>query len=518
MRKPFKFLNRKAPPSLPLLENEQDGQPLTENLEENEQTLRSIYDNSFDVVFRPFYLGGEIKALLVYIEGLVDISEMDDNMLAPLMEASALNFSSVRDLVKTKVSVASVEEVHTISDCVSEISSGNSLVLIDGEKNAIALGLTKWESRSINESEAEVVVRGPREAFVETLHVNTSMLRRRLRSPKLKLKTMEIGKYTKTEVVLGYIDGLAHENLIKEVESRVQRIEIDGVFDSGMLEDFIEDAAYSPFPQLLTTERPDVVTSHLLEGRVMLLVDGSPFALIMPVTFFSFLQVAEDYYSRFLIATMIRWLRYIFLFISLLLPSIYVALFTFHQEMIPTNLLISVAASREQTPFPALIEALLMEVTFEALREAGLRLPKQVGAAVSIVGALVIGEAAVQAGIVSAPMVIVVALTGIASFTIPRYTVSISLRMLRFPMIFLAGTLGLLGIMFGIIAITIHLCTLRSFGVPYLSPLAPLHGRELKDVFIRTSWWDINKRPHLTGETNVYRQPPNLQHEIKKGK
>lgn len=513
--KPFKFLQQKK--TLPPLLKEKDERPLSHSIEENEQTLQSIYAHCYDVVFRSFYIGGERKALLIYIEGLVDVSEMDDNMLSPLMEASALEFPEVVDLIEKKVSVGSVQEVNTFSDCISEVSSGNSLVLIDGTPKAISVGLTKWESRSITESDAEIVVRGPREGFIETIHVNTSMLRRRIRSPKFKLKTMEIGKYTKTQVILGYIEGIAQENLIKEVENRVQRIDVDGLIDSGELEEFIQDANYSPFPQVLSTERPDVATANLLEGRVILIVDGSPFVLVMPVTFFSFLQIAEDYYARFMIGTLIRWLRYTFLFISLLLPSIYVALFTFHQEMIPTDLLISVASAREQTPFPALVEALLMEVTFEALREAGLRLPKQVGAAVSIVGALVIGEAAVQASIVSAPMVIVVALTGIASFTIPRYPVSISIRVLRFPMIFLAGTLGLLGVIFGIIAIVIHLCTIRSFGVPYLSPIAPLHGDELKDVLIRAPWWTLNKRPHLTGERNTFRQSPNQQQSPEKG-
>jgi spore germination protein KA len=287
--------------------------------------------------------------------------------------------------------------------------------------------------------------------------------------------------------------------------------------ESGYIEELIEDNSYSPFPQLVNTERPDVAAANLLEGRVVILVDGTPFVLIAPISFFSLLQSPEDYYQRYMISSIIRILRFVFMVLSLLLPSLYVAVLTYHQEMVPTALLISVASSRESVPFPALVEALMMEVTFEALREAGVRLPKQVGAAVSIVGALVIGQAAVQAGLVSAPMVIVVAITGVSSFMVPHYTQGIALRMLRFPIILLAGTLGLLGVMLGVITIVVHLCTLRSFGIPYLTPIAPVKGRELKDALIRAPWWKMDTRPHLTGEFNSYRQSPSQKPNSSKG-
>jgi len=331
------------------------------------------------------------------------------------------------------------------------------------------------------------------------------------------MKSMKIGSYTNTDVVIAYIEGLADHTLIEEVENRLQRIEIDSVLESGYIEELIEDNSYSPFPQLVNTERPDVAAANLLEGRVVILVDGTPFVLIAPISFFSLLQSPEDYYQRYMISSIIRILRFVFMVLSLLLPSLYVAVLTYHQEMVPTALLISVASSRESVPFPALVEALMMEVTFEALREAGVRLPKQVGAAVSIVGALVIGQAAVQAGLVSAPMVIVVAITGVSSFMVPHYTQGIALRMLRFPIILLAGTLGLLGVMLGVITIVVHLCTLRSFGIPYLTPIAPVKGRELKDALIRAPWWKMDTRPHLTGEFNSYRQSPSQKPNSSKG-
>ncbi len=482
---------------------------LSNKLSDNEKKFRSIYKNCSDVIFRSFYIGEQVKALLIYIEGLSNIEEIDDSVLTPLINASVGEDYLIDTLIHKEISTSSVKEVNTFADSIKEISAGNPVILVDQQISGFALGLSKWAKRSVDEPKAETVVRGPREGFIETIGVNTSLLRRRIRSPKLKMKSVEVGEYTKTRIKLAYVDGIVDETVLKETETRINRIDVDSILDSGVLEEFIEDNPNSPFPQTLATERPDVVTAGLLEGRVAVLVDGSPYVLVVPTTFYSLLQASEDYYGRYLIGTAIRWMRYLFLLISLFLPSLYVALVTYHQEMIPTTLLFSIAASRAQVPFPALIEALMMEITFEALREAGLRLPKQVGSAVSIVGALVIGEAAVSAGIVSAPMIIVVALTGVASFTIPRYSASNSIRMLRFPMILLAGTLGLLGIIMGIIVIIIHMASLRSFGVPYLSPMAPMQWGDMKDVLMRAPWWKFNTRPHFSGNYNKYRQTDN---------
>lgn len=479
---------------------------LSSDLEENLQVLRSMYQDCFDVIFRTFLIGGQTKAALIYVEGLSNNLEIDNHVIAPLMSETEGNFRNPYELLEEKIHVSKMKEIKTVTDCIENISIGNPVLLIQQEASGLALGLAKWEKRAIGEPQAESVVRGPREGFVETLGINTALLRRKIKSPDLKMKSMKLGRYTETQVVVAYIEGLADQTLIEEVKNRLQRIDIDSVLESGYIEEMIEDNSYSPFPQLVNTERPDVAAASLLEGRVIILVDGTPSVLIAPISFFSLLQSPEDYYQRFLISSIIRLLRFAFMIISLVFPSIYVAVLTYHQEMVPTSLLISVASSREVVPFPALVEALMMEVTFEALREAGIRLPKQVGAAVSIVGALVIGQAAVQAGLVSAPMVIVVAITGVSSFMVPHYTQGIALRMLRFPIILLAGSLGLLGVMLGVIAIAVHLCTLRSFGVPYLTPIAPVKGRELKDSFIRAPWWMMDTRPHLTGEFNRKRQ------------
>jgi hypothetical protein len=450
--------------------------PLSSNLFENIGFLQATYANCSDVVFRRFLIGSITNAILIYIEGMSNTEEIDQSVLTPLMQYKMENIPNVQTILGQKLTVSKVKEINTYQEIIDEISSGNPVVLIDHQAQGVSVGLAKWEKRSIEEPQAESVVRGPRDGFTETIGTNIMLLRRKIKSPNLKIKSLNIGRYSKTEVAVMYMDGIVDKTLLEEVNNRLNRIEIDGVLESGYIEEFIEDSPFSPFPQMLNTERPDVTAASLLEGRVAIFVDGTPFVLIAPTTFYSLLQSAEDYYERFLIGTLIRWLRFAFLLVALLLPSIYVAILTYHQEMIPTTLLLSIAKSREEVPFPALVEALIMEITFEALREAGIRLPKNVGSAVSIVGALVIGQAAVSAGLVSAPMVMAVAITGIASFLIPHYNASIALRILRFPIMLLAGTLGLLGIMLSLITIIVHLCTLRSFGLPYLSPMAPMNG------------------------------------------
>ncbi|NQX68929.1 spore germination protein [Paenibacillus alba] len=479
--------------------------------------LRAIYDKCKDIHFHEFLIGGTTQAFVVHFDGMVNLELLDRDVLRPLLAESSDEWNCTEKELSSLITISDIRELSTIRELTFHISAGSVGLFVDGIATGFSLGLAKWEKRSIEEPSAESIIRGPREGFTETICVNTSMLRRKMKSTSLKMLAYHIGKHTQTEVVIVYMEGIANESLIEEVQSRINDIEIDGILESGYIEGLIEDNPFSPFPQIQVTERPDVVCAALLEGKVSILVDGTPVALIAPATLFSLLQSPEDYYQRFIIGTCIRWLRYIFFFITLLLPSLYVSILTFHQEMVPTSLLLSIAKSREDIPFPALIEALLMEVAFEALREAGVRLPKQVGAAVSIVGALVIGQAATSAGLVSSPMVMVVAITGIASFMMPQYATGIALRMLRFPIMFLSGMLGLLGLMLGFILIVIHLCSLRSLGVPYLQPLAPIKASELKDVLIRAPIWSMRTRPKFTGRSNDIRQPSGQKPEKAKG-
>ncbi len=488
---------------------------VSSELKLNKLTLEQIYARSKDVKLRSLQIAGQRAALLLSIDGLVDEALTDLHLVSPLLREpmETVSFEQLKSIVTTA-------DLHTSTDMNEVVhcaANGSVILFVDQLDSALIANLPKWQQRSIEEPAAESVIRGPREGFTETMSVNTSMMRRKIKHPALKMLAMQVGRFTKTEVAVVFIEGIANESLVEEVKLRISKIDIDGILESGYIEGFIEDHPLSPFPQIQVSERPDVVSAALLEGKIGILVDGTPFCLIAPTTFFSLLQSPEDYYQRFIISTFIRWLRFLFLFISLLLPSLYVAILTFHQEMVPTSLLLSIAKSREEIPFPALIEALLMEISFEALREAGVRLPKQVGSAVSIVGALVIGQAATSAGLVSSPMVMVVAITGIASFLLPQYSAGIAIRVLRFPIMFLAGMFGLLGLMLGIIAIVIHLCSLRSLGVPYLQPVAPLKWSEIKDTLMRFPIWAMRTRPSLTGRTNLYRQSKTNRKAQRKG-
>lgn len=515
INKLLKKTTGKKPPLINQQETKQTASPddvLTSDLKQNVALFQSIYKDCFDVVFRSFRLFGQTHGCIIYIQGLSDSEGLEHFVLTPLLQKeTTVDSSNDTKMLENLLPVVQVEKIREISKCVEAISNGNPLLLCEGEDYGYILGLAKTEKRTIDEPVAEGSIRGSREGFTESVEIGTSLLRKIIKSPALKMRHLSIGKYSKTKVIVAYIEGIAEQPLIQEIISRLERIEIDGIMESGYLEELIEDNPYSPFPQIIATERPDIACANLLEGRAVILVEGTPFCLIAPISFFSLLQAHEDYNQRFMVGTLIRWLRYLFLFVSLLFPSLYVALMTFHQEMVPTMLLLSIATSREPVPFPAIVEALLMEVSFEALREAGVRMPKQIASAVSIVGALVIGQAAVQAGLVSAPMVIVVAITGIASFMVPRYTAGIALRMLRFPIMLLASTLGLLGIVLGVIAIAIHLCTLRSFGQPYLEPIAPFKKDELKDVLWRAPLWMYDLRPHNQSAPNIRRQKQGLR-------
>lgn len=405
------------------------------------------------------------------------------------------------------IAVSQIQTVSTINEVIDGILKANIGLLIDGENRAIVAELKGFERRAVEEPEAEVSVRGPRDGFTETLRINTSLIRRRIRSPKLKMESIALGRVSQTDVAIVYIEGIVSRTVLDEVRNRIGRIQMDGVLESGFIEEFIEDAPWSPFPQIQNTERPDVVCASLLEGKVAIMIDNTPFVLIAPMTFWTGLQAVEDYYERSIYTTFIRFVRYSLFNIALMLPSLYVALSTFHQQLIPTNLLMSIANSREGVPFPTFVEAMLMEFMFEGLREAGIRMPRAVGSAVSIVGALVIGQSAVQAGIVSAPVVIVVAMTGIASFAIPRYNFGTAYRLLRFPMLILAGMFGLYGIVSGVFLMIIHLNGLRSFGVPYMSPMVSPVPHAIKDIFLRAPRWMMTMRPAFTAGANAKRIP-----------
>jgi spore germination protein len=486
-------------------------------LQEDFQHIKKMFDRSSDFTCREFEINETHKAVLFFLDGLVDMERIDSNVLTPLLAYSGDPLSSAIFSKKIEETIlsAAVKKGDSLQDTADHLLSGGTVLFIDGLSHSLLISEKSWEKRAVEEPATEAVIYGPREGFTENIRTNTSMVRRRLKTAKLKMESLKLGELSQTEVVITYLDGIAEQSIVEEVRSRLNQISIDAIEDSGYIVELIEDNPYSVFPLVLQTERPDRLVGNLLEGRVGIIVENSPFALIVPITFFQLMNSTEDYYEHFIIASTIRCLRYFFLFVALLFPSVYIAVTSFHQELMPTNLLFSVASARETVPFPVFVAALLMEISFEALREAGLRLPRVIGGTISIVGALVIGQAAVQAGIVGAPLVIVVSITGIASFMFPSYSLTGAIRLLRFPMMFLAAFLGLYGILLGVFFILSHLVRLRSFGVPYLSPMSPFSFTDLKDVFIRVPWWAMSKRPSDTGKKNPNRmkkwlrpQPP----------
>ncbi|MEC0246811.1 spore germination protein [Paenibacillus chitinolyticus] len=487
-------------------------EPAGASLAERTGWLKTLLAHCSDVVYHTFTAGKNTPCLLVYIEGSVDRNDLQQSVLKVILDDRFVQGEEnlAGNLFDRKMLPADRQKtLLTMTDALQDILEGSAVLLLDGESRMMSFGLSSYIKRQVDEPNSETVIRGPREAFVESIQDNLSMLRKRLRTHSFKCAEQIIGTKTRTRVITAYLEDVCSPALVKEVVRRLADIEIDSVMGSSYLEEFIEDNPYSPFPQLQYTERPDVVAAALLEGRIAIIVEGTPIVVMAPTTLFMMMQSAEDYYQRFWAGSWIRWIRYVFLFVSLLLPSFYIAVTTFHPETIPERMLITIASSREVVPFSAFVEALIMEVFFEALREAATRIPKSVGQAVSIIGALIIGTAAVQAGIASAAMVIIVSLTGIASFIIPHYDLGLSFRLLRFPIMILAGGFGLVGIACAMILIYIHLTELKSFGIPYLSPVVPMVPKDMKDIFVRAPWWTMITRPKFTSSRNLDRQKPN---------
>lgn len=500
-------------------DNPMANQILSGSMANDVQQLKVIFDRSSDVVYREFDISGSQKGALIFIEGIVDITLINSDILKPLLkyrnnpaQPKNIQIGEIQNFLQNSVITAShIKSSMNIQDLVEDILSGYTVLLVDGAKQAILIDFRKLDKRNVEEPTVEPVIRGPRDGFTENLRTNTSLIRRRLKTSKLKMENIKVGRLSKTDIVITYLDGIVKDFLVEEVRQRISRIDIDAILESGYIEELIEDNPYSIFSQFGVTERPDRLTASLLEGHVGILVDNTPMALITPQTFVEMMTASEDYYNRYITVSIITCIRYLFLGLSLLAPSFYIALTTFHQGMIPRTLLLTIASSREGVPFPIFIESLFMEIFFEGLQEAGVRLPRVAGQTVSIVGGLVIGQAAVQAGIVSAATVIVVSITGISSFVIPKFNLTISIRMLRFFMIILASTLGLYGMFIGILVILIHMAKLRSFGIPFLTPLAPLNLSGLKDSIVRAPWWAMISRPEFMETKDQQRMKRNLR-------
>lgn len=474
------------------------------------QLQEGVFAADDSIVYRTFMSGGPQprECMLVYPEGMTDNTFLSEYVVKPLGNVSiptALRGRPLADFLSNQVlPVSAVEERSLLSEVVSELLTGDAALFVDGCTSALMIRCKKFPLRSPSEPQSETVVRGPREGFTESLPMNITLLRRRICSSRLKFHYMQLGRQTHTRIAVAYVEGIAAPAVVEEVKKRISQIDIDGILDSGYIEELIQDEALLPIKTIGHTERPDIAAARILEGRVAVLVDGSPVALTMPFVFAESLQANEDYYKHYAIASIDRAIRYVCLFLSTSTPAIYLALLSYHPILIPTHLAVSISASRQGVPFPAVVEVFLMGLMFEIMREGGVRLPGQIGQALSIVGAIVLGDAAVQAQIVSAPMIIIVAITAISGFAVPRlYGLMILLRVF---FALLAAVLGLYGYFCGVIAVTVYMMSIRSFGVPYMINYTFFDPQNIKDTAVRVPWWVMRLRPRLMSRQNPQRE------------
>ncbi|MFA1819512.1 spore germination protein [Virgibacillus oceani] len=475
---------------------------LDQSLDENLDNLKKMLDEPDDLVVRELTLGEENhRYAIALIDGMVDNQLVNKNIVKNLQIISnQTQMPSDKNLLLEEIknniiSVSEIEKAATWDDMTIALLSGSTVLFIDGVMEVLVMSTPGMEKRAIEEPESESLIRGPRNGFIENIQTNMMLIRREINDPNLRFKGHKIGRRAKKKLVVTYIEGIVHPAIVKEVNRRLETIDTDSALESSAIEHWLQDSFLTPFPMMDNTERPDKVASSILQGKVAILLDGTPYVLIAPTTLGNLLQSPEDYYERWQIGILLRILRYFAAFIALFAPALYIALVSYHQGMIPSDLAFSIAATREGVPFPAFVEALLMAVTMELLREAGARLPQTIGQTIGIVGGLVIGEAAVTAGVVSPIMVIVVAITAIASFSFPSYSTAIAFRMLRFAFMFAAALLGIYGIVLVYIMINIHIVNLKSVGIPYSTPFAPGFLRDWKDLVLRVPGPMMTKRP-----------------------
>lgn len=473
-----------------------------------------------DVIIREFSLLAqniEYKAFVMYIDGMVDSPVINEFILSPLMMRNRANIFddkqkkfvseekidnvTLKNFKKSKeknlvdfiynslIPQNSVDKATDFSDIYSAINMGNCMLFVDSLDTAFNLDVKGFKQRNIDSPRNEVVVRGSQEAFVENIRTNTSMIRRLVNNENLVMETLTVGQITKTQVSIGYIKSLANEDLVAEVRYRINNLSVDYLISSGQLEQLIQDSPESLFPQMVATERPDKVSNFLLEGRVIIIVNGSPYVLVAPGVFVDFITSPEDLNLKYQFSNMQKLIRLLAIFLSLLLPGMYIAITNYHQELIPTELLFTIAAARESVPFPTFVEILLMEISFELIREAGLRVPTPLGSTIGIVGALILGEAAVSASLVSPVLIIIIAITGICSFSIPDFSLNFTFRIYRFIYIILGYVAGFLGISVVLFIQLVIMCKLKSFGSPYINPyILNKNKRSISSYFIPPIW------------------------------
>lgn len=464
----------------------------TDNLNENVRRMNALFENDSTYICRIAENGHGLRCALFFLDGMVESSSINDNILFPITR-SQCGTIPLEELVHRILQIDDIKLDADTDQAFSAMLYGDTILLMDGDSRPLVLNTKGFSRRSPEEPDNEKVIRGPREGFIEAFMTNLSLIRRRLRNPNLKFSFQKLGTVTRTTVCLCYIDGLADQRVLEEVKLRLSKIDLDSILDSNYLTEFIRDNPRSPFPTVGVTERPDIAAAKLLEGRIAIVVDGTPAVLTVPHILQESFQTNDDYYVSYLYSNANRFLRILGFLLTISIPAVYCAMLLWHQELIPTRLFFSVCAARAGVPFPTLIEAVLLLIVFEILKESGTRTPGPIGQALSIVGGLVLGQAAVEARFVSAPMVIVIAFAGITGLVVPKLKTAALL--LRFFLLGCAAVLGLYGYLFGLSLVLCWLCAMQSFGIPYLTNLLPSDRTGGRDIAVRFPWYAM-KRSH----------------------
>lgn len=471
-------------------------------LQENIDEFNALCADCDDIIRRTMRLGKETKVdcFMAYVEVAVSNMILEDSVLGRLLNHMwEMPREEIYEYIEQNgLGISDVREFPTMEEAMAAMLAGNAILFVDGYDKAFKISSKGYPGLGVPKAEAEKVLRGSQEAFTDSVKVNTALIRKRVQDTRLKVKEKQIGVRSNTMTSLVYVDDLVYPELVESIQKKIDEIDIDGILDTGIIEQLTEPEWYSPFPQFQVTERPDKAAMAVLDGRVVLAVNNSPSVLILPTNFNSFFQTSDDYFNRFEIVSFIRILRYIAAFLAVALPGLYLAVTEFHTQILPTELVLSFAAARKGVPFSGLVELLIMEISFELLREAGVRMPGVIGSTIGIVGGLIVGQAAVNANLVSPIVVIVVALTALSSFSIPNEEFSTAFRLFKFMLIFLSAWLGLYGFVMGMLLVLIHLAQLKSFGIPYLMPFvgADLNSyMDERDSIIRWPIFKMKRRP-----------------------
>jgi spore germination protein len=490
-------------------------QNISKDITANAAALKSIFRDSGDFIMRVMQVGvkRDITIAVAYIDMLADANTLNEYIIEPLLlgarqQSPEGGESDVLSQLKTAgITMADFKETDDFDACVNAVLSADTVLFAEGSDKALIISTKGFPNRGVPEADSEVTLTGGKEAFSEVMRINTALIRRRIKDPQLKIKQMTVGRRGRADVAVVYLEDVVRPQVLEETLKQIENIDMDAVFDSGYIEQFIEKD-FSPFPRTQVTERPDKAASAVLEGRVAIIVDNSPFVVLVPATLNVFFQSGDDYYQRFGISAFTRALRYIAGILAVCLPGFYIAMSVYNPSMMPWQLVLKLGESRQKVPFPTYMEIIIMDLAFELLREAGLRLPKAVGGTIGIVGGIIVGQAAVEAGLVSPIAVIIVALTGICGFAVPSVALVGALRLSKYLIIIMSQMFGLLGFWVACVGLLTHLATLKSFGIPYLFPFvsAEAHATDIKDSIFRFPLFMMKKRPIFANPKNETRQ------------